>query len=219
MCRRRGGHRKVETSNQASEALVVHQGFTDELLGSTTAAIVDELLEKDWAKPLSLDVGAHDDGEFGGSVVRVRDCTRYSESLDPPAFALAGSDECHSPIVVDLRQTRELGALQLAYAHEDSIANIVRVDLARRTVWVHADEAKGCEAIGVSLNDEALAVLHAEMGKHPERVFTFRGRPLVQANTRSWRNALKRAAIETFVWHHLRNVLGYVVSNGWRHDR
>ena len=69
------------------------------------------------------------------------------------------------------------------------------VDLARRTAWVHADEAKGREAIGVPLNDEAMAVLNEEKGKHPERVFTYKGRPLGQLNTRSWRNGLKRAGI------------------------
>ena len=60
------------------------------------------------------------------------------------------------------------------------------VDIERRTAWVHADEAKGGEAIGVPLNDEAVAVLREELGKHPLRVFTFNGRPLGQANTRAW---------------------------------
>lgn len=80
------------------------------------------------------------------------------------------------------------------------------VDMKRRTAWVHADEAKGREAIGVPLNDEAMAVLCEELGKHPERVFTFKGRPLGQANTRAWRNALKRAGIKNFRWHDLRHV-------------
>jgi integrase len=80
------------------------------------------------------------------------------------------------------------------------------VDMERRTAWVHADEAKGGEAIGVPLNDEALAVLREELGKHPLRVFTFKGRPLEQANTRAWRNALKRAGIKNFRWHDLRHV-------------
>jgi integrase len=68
------------------------------------------------------------------------------------------------------------------------------VDLARRTAWVHADEAKGGAAIGVPLNDDAIAVLREEQGKHSDRVFTYKGRPLGQVNTRSWRNALKRTA-------------------------
>ena len=90
-------------------------------------------------------------------------------------------------------------------------ANVLRlrwseVDLARTTAWVHADEAKAREAIGVPLNEEAMAVLNEEKGKHPERVFTYKGRPLGQVNTRSWRNALKRAGIENFRWHDLRHV-------------
>jgi integrase len=80
------------------------------------------------------------------------------------------------------------------------------VDMDRRTAWVHADEAKGGEAIGVPLNDDAMAVLREEKGTHPERVFTFKGRPLGQANTRAWRNALKRAGISNFRWHDLRHV-------------
>jgi integrase len=80
------------------------------------------------------------------------------------------------------------------------------IDLARRTAWVHADQAKGGEAIGLPLNDEAMAVLQEEKGKHRERVFTFKGRPPGQVNTRSWRNALQRAGIKNFRWHDLRHV-------------
>jgi len=65
----------------------------------------------------------------------------------------------------------------------------------RRTGWVHADEAKGREAIVVPLNDQVMAVLREKNGKHPEHVFTYRGRPPGQVNTRSWRNALKRAGV------------------------
>ncbi len=75
------------------------------------------------------------------------------------------------------------------------------VDMERRTAWVHADEAKGGEAIRVPLNDDAMAVLREEHGKHPLCVFTFKGRPLRQANTRAWRHALERAGIRSFRWH------------------
>jgi integrase len=80
------------------------------------------------------------------------------------------------------------------------------VDLDRRTAWVHADEAKGGTAIGVPLNDEALAVLREEHGKHRDYVFTFRGRPLRHANTKAWKNALRRAGIGRLRWHDLRHV-------------
>ena len=60
--------------------------------------------------------------------------------------------------------------------------------------------------LGVPLNNEAMALLQEEKGKHRERVFTFKGRPLGQVNTRSWRNALQRAGIKNFRWHDLRHV-------------
>ena len=53
------------------------------------------------------------------------------------------------------------------------------------------------------LNESAMAVLHRQRGKHPDRVFTFRGKPLNSANTTSWRAALKRAGSEGFRWHDL----------------
>ena len=43
----------------------------------------------------------------------------------------------------------------------------VDVDFERCTTWVHADEAKGREAIGVPLNEDAMAVLSEEKGKQP----------------------------------------------------
>ena len=65
------------------------------------------------------------------------------------------------------------------------------VDLGRRTAWIHGDEAKGGEAIRVPLNDDAMAMLNEEKGKHPDRVFTYKGRPTGQVNTRSWRKCLE----------------------------
>lgn len=81
-----------------------------------------------------------------------------------------------------------------------------QVDLERRTAWIHADEAKGREAIGVPLNDEAMVVLREERGKHPMNVFTFHRRPLKSVNTKAWKKGLKRAGIENFRWHDLRHV-------------
>lgn len=81
-----------------------------------------------------------------------------------------------------------------------------RVDMQRGAAWVEATEAKGKRAIPVPLNAEALQVLTEQQGKHPEWVFTFRGRPVeFKTGTKAWRNALKRAGIENFRWHDLRH--------------
>lgn len=80
-----------------------------------------------------------------------------------------------------------------------------QVDLDRGVAWVEADEAKGGEAIGVPLSNAALEVLRRQRGQHPDRVFTYRGKPIGQANTRAWRAALARVGIEGFRWHDLRH--------------
>ncbi len=80
-----------------------------------------------------------------------------------------------------------------------------QVDMARRVAWIHPDQAKARRAIHVPLNSTAMDVLTRQLGKHPSRVFTYRGRPIAWANTRQWREALKRAGIEDFRWHDLRH--------------
>jgi integrase len=80
-----------------------------------------------------------------------------------------------------------------------------QVDLARREGWVHPDQAKARKAIPVPLNREAVLILRRQRGKHPTRVFTYRGRPVAKAGGRAWREALKRAGLTDFRWHDLRH--------------
>ena len=79
------------------------------------------------------------------------------------------------------------------------------INLEQGHMWVDAAQSKNRKPIAVPLNREALAVLHRQLGKHPARVFTYAGQPIVNANTRAWRKALKRAGIEDFRWHDLRH--------------
>ncbi len=81
-----------------------------------------------------------------------------------------------------------------------------QVDLARRVLWIHPDQAKAGRAIGIPLSDEALAVLTQQRGKHERWCFpTHRGGPQVQIST-GWKAALTRAGIEPeFRWHDLRH--------------
>ncbi len=80
-----------------------------------------------------------------------------------------------------------------------------QVDLERKVAWLYGDQAKGGRDIHVSMNETALGVFRRHVGKHPERVFVFRDKPIAAANTRAWREALKNADIVDVRWHDLRH--------------
>jgi len=80
-----------------------------------------------------------------------------------------------------------------------------QVDLKRRILTIEGYDTKNGEALGIPLNEAALAVLEGEQGKHPDKVFTYKGEPLRSANTKAWQAALKRAGIRDFRWHDLRH--------------
>ena len=71
--------------------------------------------------------------------------------------------------------------------------------------WLHADQMKAGQALGVPLNRDAVLVLRRWLGKHPIRVFCFKGEPIAHANTAAWHKALGRASITDFRWHDLRH--------------
>jgi hypothetical protein len=74
-----------------------------------------------------------------------------------------------------------------------------------RAAWMHGEDVKNGDDLHVSLNGLAMDVLRRQHGKHPERVFTDKGKPIHWANTRGWRSALVRADIANFRWHDLRH--------------
>lgn len=89
-------------------------------------------------------------------------------------------------------------------------ANVTRlewkqVSLERRHLWVAAHDHKNGRPHSVPLNQAAMEVLERRQGEHPTRVFTYEGHPIVQVNTKAWRNALGRANIHDFRWHDLRH--------------
>ena len=80
-----------------------------------------------------------------------------------------------------------------------------QIDIVRSMAWVHPDQAKEGKAISVPLNDDACLILREQMGQHLTHVFSYLGKPVLRANQRAWREAVKRAGIEDFTFHCLRH--------------
>jgi integrase len=101
---------------------------------------------------------------------------------------------------------RESNVLQLEW-HQ--------IDMQRHVAWIHADQAKANKALGVPLNEDAITVLKAQIGKHNTNVFTYFGKPVGKAGTQAWKKALNRAGIKNFRWHDLRHTwASWHVQNG-----
>ena len=79
------------------------------------------------------------------------------------------------------------------------------VDLARCHAWVRSENSKNRKPISVSLNARAMEVLNQQIGKHPVRVFSYKGKPISQVVNKTWKIALARAGIEDLRWHDLRH--------------
>ena len=80
-----------------------------------------------------------------------------------------------------------------------------QIDMQRKVAWIHADEAKAGRPIAVPLNEDALAVLRGQLGRHTEYVFTYEGQPVARCSTKAWYKACERAEIQNFRWHDLRH--------------
>jgi integrase len=80
-----------------------------------------------------------------------------------------------------------------------------QVDLKGALAWIHPDQAKARKAIGVPLNSAALSVLRTCLGQHERYVFTYRGKPIRQVNTKAWQAAVRKAGLVNFRWHDLRH--------------
>ena len=89
------------------------------------------------------------------------------------------------------------------------------VDLEKAHALVHPDQSKSKKAIPVPLNENAIAIIKKQMGKHDEFIFSYKGNRIIQCSTKAWRKALERAAISSFRWHDLRHTwASWHVQNG-----
>jgi integrase len=79
------------------------------------------------------------------------------------------------------------------------------VNLDNRMCWVNPENAKSGHGRAVPLNDEALALITAQVDKHKEFVFTRCGHGMVQIDDKMFKRGCKTAGIEKFRFHDLRH--------------
>ena len=78
-------------------------------------------------------------------------------------------------------------------------------DLENRHLWIPGSQHKNRRPHSVPLNETAVSLLQKQKGIHAVRVFTYKGQPVANVNTKAWKAALLRAGIEDFRWHDLRH--------------
>ena len=80
-------------------------------------------------------------------------------------------------------------------------------DLARQSVWIHADQSKSGKPISVPLSKDALRVLKKQQKvKHDKFVFPYYddGSPITRVSNHGWKSACKAAGLDDIVFHDLR---------------
>lgn len=80
-----------------------------------------------------------------------------------------------------------------------------QVDLKRQHLVIPAAWAKAGETIALPLSNRAAGILKAWKGRHPERVFVFRGKPLSDCNGAAFKKATRAAGLTWLRWHDLRH--------------
>ena len=74
-----------------------------------------------------------------------------------------------------------------------------QVDLTNGVVYIEGDDVlKDCKPYLVVLTDAAKEIIRSQIGKHQTFVFTYKGRPVIKAGTKSWKHGLEKAGINNF---------------------
>lgn len=90
-----------------------------------------------------------------------------------------------------------------------------QVNLSCRQIHIAGKEMKGGEGHTVHLSDAAFNLVIAQIGKHPDYVFTRNGERIREINTTAYRNALKRAGIQDYRFHDNRHTwASTLIQNG-----
>lgn len=91
-----------------------------------------------------------------------------------------------------------------------------QIDIENKKLYIEAKDFKNNKYFSIPLNNSALLLLQKRLQfANSEHVFTYKGGSITQCNTRTWRNALKKANIYDFRWHDLRHTwASWHIQNG-----
>jgi len=93
-----------------------------------------------------------------------------------------------------------------------------RIDFKQRRAWIPAAEQKAGRTFGFPLTDELVRILRAMRWLSPPAsayVFTWKGEPIDDFNTKSFQEAVSRAGIGPLRWHDLRHTgASWAVQSG-----
>ncbi len=117
--------------------------------------------------------------------------------------------EAHRLIMALSPHLADMARFSLETGLRESNVTLLRweqVDLSQRIVYIEGDDIlKSDKAFVVPLSETAVDVIKRQVGKHPTNVFTYKGKPVRRANTKSFKNACARAGIDNLRWHDLRH--------------
>ncbi len=89
-----------------------------------------------------------------------------------------------------------------------------QVDMENQCVHIDGDEMKAGENLSIPLPEQAMVAVARQVGKHPEYVFTYQGRPVQRVGSDTWKKILAKAGIENFRWHDLRHCWATMMVRG-----
>lgn len=117
-------------------------------------------------------------------------------------------DEADMILAALPEHTRDMAEFSLATGlREANVTHLEwsQVNLQTRILWIYGDQFKNGKTHRIPLNSDAIAVLRRQIGKHPKRVFTYRGEPVNKAGTGNWRSIVRGLGFDDVTWHTLRH--------------
>jgi integrase len=158
--------------------------------------------------------------------IRMRVEPKYRDVWLTPELAVKLSE---SLIKHNLTRTLDIMYFAIAtFLRKDNILSLkwsqVHLTPNHEFIYIHNTDFKNATNFKVPLNKSAIEIIKRQIGKHPEYVFTFKGKPLKNVTTRMWRKALIDAGIRTeqckFRFHDLRHTgaTWFLLAGGTLHE-